>query len=276
METTNPLPHSPLRPPREAGSIDVTIVGGAGHVGLPLSIAFANRGLKVLIVDINKHALETIAKGRMPFIEHNGSVELNRALASGNLKLASQPSDMMGTGVVIVTIGTPVDEFLNPVHGAIKDCVNQFLPHVKDGQLLILRSTVYPGTTEWVQRYLSSMGRNIKVAFCLERVVQGQALREMHELPQIVAGATPEAEEEAARLFGQIARGIIRCEPKEAELAKLFCNAYRYIEFAAANQFYMIAHAAGVNYRNVYRAMTQSIHARQSCPVLVSPQARAF
>lgn len=236
----------------------VTVVGGAGHVGLPLSIAFANKGLKVLVLDINEAVLETVRSGTMPFIEHNGEEELKRALASGNLTCSSKVSDIPTTSAVILTIGTPVDEFLNPVHSVVKDCIDPILPHMADGQLLILRSTVFPGTSEWLHRYIEGIGRNIKVAFCLERVVQGRALREIHDLPQIVAGATQAAEDEAAALFALIAPEIVRCKPKEAEFAKLFSNTYRYIEFAAANQLYMIAHSAGVDYNNVYRAMTHN------------------
>jgi UDP-N-acetyl-D-mannosaminuronic acid dehydrogenase len=118
-------------------------------------------------------------------------------------------------------------------------------------QTIILRSTIFPGVTEYVHNYLRSKDKRVHVAFCPERVVQGFSIRELQTLPQIVSGATLEAEERAARLFAGIAPKIVRMSPKEAEFAKLISNAYRYIQFAATNQFYMMVQGAGVDYRRV-------------------------
>jgi UDP-N-acetyl-D-mannosaminuronic acid dehydrogenase len=158
---------------------------------------------------------------------------------------------------VIVTIGTPVDEFLNPTLKVIKACVDGLLPHLSDGQLLILRSTVYPGTTDWLADYVKKCGRNIKIAFCPERVVQGFGVREIRCLPQIISGTTAQAEAEAAALFGIIAPEIVRVKPIEAEFAKIFTNVYRYVEFATTNQFYMIARSVGADYGAILTAMKQ-------------------
>ena len=156
---------------------------------------------------------------------------------------------------MIVTIGTPVDEFLNPERHVVQNCIDALLPHLRDGQLLVLRSTLYPGTTNWVNEYLSSRGRNLKVAFCPERIVQGYGVEELARMPQIISGTTPEAAEEAAALFRVIAPEIVVLDPIEAEFAKLFGNAYRYIEFAVTNQFYLIAKSAGVDYQRILQAM---------------------
>jgi UDP-N-acetyl-D-mannosaminuronic acid dehydrogenase len=104
------------------------------------------------------------------------------------------------------------------------------------------------------------------VAFCPERVVQGYGIKELREMPQIISGTTPEAEAEAAALFEKITPELVRVSPLEAEFAKLFNNAYRYIEFAATNQFYMIAKAAGVDYGNVMRAMKQNYPRAKNFP----------
>jgi UDP-N-acetyl-D-mannosaminuronic acid dehydrogenase len=140
------------------------------------------------------------------------------------------------------------------------------LPHLVDGQLIILRSTLYPGTTDWVDSYLKRRGRPIKVAFCPERVVQGYGIKELKEMPQIISGTTPEAVEEAAALFEPVAQELVLVEPIEAELAKLFTNAYRYIEFAATNQFYMIAKSAGLEYQNILRAMKHNYPRAKNIP----------
>lgn len=169
-------------------------------------------------------------------------------------------------GPVIVTIGTPVDEFLNPVKAEIQRCIDGLLPHVSDEQLLILRSTIYPGTTDWLQEYLNRLGRKNGLAFCPERVVQGFGVKELREMPQIISATTPEAEQQASALFRKIAPELVVVRPIEAEFAKLFNNAYRYIEFAATNQFYMIAKSAGADYQAVMRAMKQNYPRAKNFP----------
>jgi len=249
------------------GKIDVTVVGGAGHVGLPLALSFADKGLNVLVYDINQAALDSIRSGRMPALEYDAEPYLERALASGRLHLTADPADIPATGAVILTIGTPVDEYLNPVHKMVKGCIDSLLPNLSDGQLLILRSTVFPGTTDWLERYLKDLGRDILVAFCPERVVQGYAIRELHGMPQIISATSPEAEEAAAGLFGVIAPEMVRVKPMEAEFAKLFNNTYRYIQFAITNQFYMIANSAGVDYRRIHEAMTHNYPRAKDMPL---------
>jgi UDP-N-acetyl-D-mannosaminuronic acid dehydrogenase len=238
--------------------VNLTVVGGAGHVGIPLVLCFAESGLKVLINDRNQAALESLRDGKLPFIEYEAQPLLDKALRDDLLRYGIKHSDIGPNGPVIVTIGTPVDEFLNPVTGPMKQCLDDLLPHLADGQLLILRSTVYPQTTEWVARYFESLGRNLLVAYCPERVVQGYGTPELKSLPQIVSGTTPEAEEMAVALFSRIAPHIVRVKPLEAELAKLFTNVHRYIEFATTNQFYMIAQSAGADYVAVLRAMKEN------------------
>jgi UDP-N-acetyl-D-mannosaminuronic acid dehydrogenase len=167
---------------------------------------------------------------------------------------------------VIITIGTPIDEFLNPVRKVIQDCVDALLPYLTDGQLLVLRSTVFPGTTDWIDGYLQRQGRRLKVAFCPERVVQGKGVKELKETPQIISGTTEAAAQAAAKLFSPIACELVMATPREAEFAKLFNNAYRYIEFAIANQFYQISKAAGLDYRQVAHAMKHNYPRARGIP----------
>ncbi|HEY6858427.1 MAG TPA: nucleotide sugar dehydrogenase [Pseudolabrys sp.] len=252
--------------PTCAKAADVTVVGGAGHVGVPLVLAFAEAGLTVNVNDLNEPALAMLKSGKPPFIEHGAAPLLARALAGNRLLFTSSSSAITRTGPVVITIGTPVDEFLNPVQAEIQRCIDGLLPHIADEQLLILRSTVYPGTTDWLQDYLKRLGRNNKVAFCPERVVQGYGIKELREMPQIVSATSPDAEKEATAIFQQIAPEIVIVKPIEAEFAKLFNNAYRYIEFAASNQFYMIAKSAGADYQAIMRAMKQNYPRAKSFP----------
>jgi UDP-N-acetyl-D-mannosaminuronic acid dehydrogenase len=241
--------------PSASHDADVTVVGGAGHVGIPLVLAFAESGLKVNVNDFNQAALDQLRSGRLPFIEHGAAGMLKQALATDRLVFTSSPSQISNRGPVIVTIGTPVDEFLNPVRQVVQDCISDLLPYVGDDQLIVLRSTLFPGTTEWVDSYLKRRGRRNKVAFCPERVVQGYGVKELKDMPQIISGTTPEAEAEAAALFRPLVSELVMVSPMEAELAKLFNNAYRYIEFATTNQFYLIAKSAGLDYQRILKAM---------------------
>src|SRR5262245_36702272 len=165
-----------------AQTADLTVVGGAGHVGVPLVLAFATKGFSVNVNDINEQNLATLKSGRLPFIEHGAADLLTKALAEKRLSFTTKSSDISKKGPVIITIGTPVDEFLNPERKVIQDCIDALLPHLRDGQLLVLRSTLYPGTTDWIDSYLKRNGRNLKVAFCPERVVQGNGIQELREM----------------------------------------------------------------------------------------------
>jgi UDP-N-acetyl-D-mannosaminuronic acid dehydrogenase len=231
------------------------VVGGAGHVGLPLAVVLAKRGFRTLVVDLNAAALERISRGEVPFTEDGCEEMLREVLADRMLGFTTNPAEVKGVPYVVLTIGTPVDEFHNPMLRVVTDCVDGLLPHLSDSQTVILRSTVFPGVTDFLHRYLRTHGRSPKLAFCPERVVQGLAVKEIQTLPQIISGTTPEAEESASRLFARIAPKLVRMVPSEAEFSKLICNAYRYIQFAAANQFYMMAESAGMDFARVLEGL---------------------
>ena len=233
----------------------VSVVGGAGHVGAPLSVVLAARGLRTLVYDINPKQLELLRSGVFPFIEEGGEELLGEVLRGGNLGFASEREALRLVPVLILTIGTPIDEFHNPVRSVVTRCVEELLPYLDSARLIILRSTVSPGTTEELDRFLSKRGKKIAVAFCPERVVQGRAVQEIQSMAQIVSGTTPEAEAMAAEIFERVAPRIVRMRPREAEFAKLICNAYRYIQFAATNQFYMMVEEAGCDYRAVLEGL---------------------
>src|SRR6185312_7689970 len=252
--------------PTTIENADITVVGGGGHVGVPLVLAFAEAGLRVNVNDLNKTVLDTLQSGKLPFIEAGAEGLLSKAIANKRLVFTAAPDRISTKGPIIITIGTPVDEFLNPVRKVVQDCIDALLPSLADGQLVVLRSTVFPGTTEWLAGYLRAKGRKLEVAFCPERVVQGNGLKELRGMPQIVSGCTPEAERGAAELFERIAPEVVLVSPIEAEFAKLFSNAYRYIEFAATNEFYLVAKSAGVDYQRVMMAMKHNYPRLKSMP----------
>ncbi len=246
---------SQTRQRTDAALPDICVVGGAGHVGLPLALVLCSKGYSVLCYDQNERALAIIEEGTMPFVEENGEELLSDALARRRLHLSSDPASIQGIPNVILTIGTPVDKFLNPSLKEIRSCIDDLLPYLSECQLLVLRSTVYPGTTEQVANLLKQSMPSIMIAYCPERIVQGRAVVELKTLPQIVGAHSEDEKEAATRLFAQVAPSIVRMSPKEAEFVKLLSNAWRYIQFAAANQFYMLTQEAGVDYYRVLEGM---------------------
>ena len=238
--------------------IDVAVLGGAGHVGLPLSLLLADSGLNTLVYDADEEALRLIGSGRMPHVEHDAEPLLARALESGRLGLTSDVGDLEGAAASVIAVAMPVDEYVNPVHRVIRDCVDSLLPYVDDGHLIVLRSTVYPGTTDWLARYVNAGEKEVRVAFCPERVVQGHAIREIREIPQIIGASSADAVADAKRLFGRIVKRVVCMAPMEAEFAKLFGNAVRYVQFALSNEFYRIASAAGLDYNRIFEGMTEN------------------
>ena len=245
---------------------DICIVGGAGHVGLPLALVFARAGQRVLIFDLNQAAMATIKSGTMPFIEYGAEPLLTAALRDGTLDFSSNAADIARAQTVIVAVGTPVDEYLNPKLRALLDLFKNIRRHLDPDQTIVIRSTVFPRTCRQVERLLSKDGGVWHVAYCPERIAQGYAIRELDELPQIVSGSSPDAVARASALFSLIAPQIIRLELEEAELAKLFTNAWRYLQFAAANQFYMIAQSIGVDFNRVRKAMVDGYGRAASLP----------
>jgi UDP-N-acetyl-D-mannosaminuronic acid dehydrogenase len=235
---------------------DVAILGGCGHVGLPLGLAFAERGLTVALHDINASAVEAVGQGRMPFREQGADALLPQLLETGRLTVTTDPAVLGTAETVIVIVGTPVDQFLNPDVGAVLRALEPELPRLVDGQLLVLRSTVYPGVTAMIEKRVAALDVDLDVAFCPERIAEGHALTELRSLPQIVAARTPRATERATRLFRHLASEIVELSPEEAELAKLFTNTWRYIKFATANQLYMIANDFGLDFERIRHAVT--------------------
>jgi UDP-N-acetyl-D-mannosaminuronic acid dehydrogenase len=240
----------------EARALDVAVVGGCGHVGLPLALAFADRGLTVASYDINDLAVKHVMSGQLPFREDGAAEILSRVLAEDRYLATTDPHIVKSASVVIMVIGTPVDEHLNPDPYAVPRALHEVSPYLTDGQLLILRSTVYPGVTRRVEQLLADAGLDIEVAFCPERIAEGRAMTELFTLPQLVSARKPATRERAAKLFSHLTDSIVELEPEEAELAKLFTNTWRYIKFAAANQFYVMANDHGLDFERIRHAVT--------------------
>lgn len=234
---------------------DVCVIGGAGHVGLPLSVALASKGQKVVVYDLNDKALAVIESGKMPFMEKDAEPVLQSVIRK-TLSTTTNPDVIGEAKFVVVVIGTPVDEHLNPMFRTIKRFFDTIIPHLKKGQILILRSTLFPGTTHKVAAMLKKQKVGVEVCFCPERIAEGKAMEELFDLPQIVSGTDKKAVKEVAALFKLLTPEILELETMEAELAKLFTNSWRYMQFATANQFYMLAEEYGADFHRIHKAMT--------------------
>ncbi|TMF20190.1 MAG: nucleotide sugar dehydrogenase [Chloroflexi bacterium] len=240
---------------RKNGLLDCVIVGGCGHVGLPLALSFADVGCRVGIHDIDTEKIAQVKSGTMPFLERGAEELLRKLLQTGRLEFSDQV-DMVGRSDIVVTvIGTPIDEFMNPSMRLFERVVDQLAPHLRNGSLLVLRSTVYPGTTEYVETRLRDRGVTVEVAFCPERIAEGYALEENRTLPQVIGVHTDAAFERAATFFQKLDVEVIRTTTEEAEMAKLMTNTWRYMKFAIANQFFQIAHSAGLDYSRILHAV---------------------
>ena len=234
----------------------ICIIGGCGHVGIPLGLAFASKGKDVMLVDVNPRAVEAINAGKLPFKEE-GADALLKAHIGKNLRATADAALVKEQDVVVFVTGTPVDEHLNPkIHDVVK-VLDAYLPLLGKRQLIVLRSTIFPGVTRIVEEKLKAKLGVANLAFCPERIVQGKGIEEIFNLPQLVSGVNKKAENAASALFASIAPKIIRIKPEEAELAKLMTNAWRYLEFAIANQFYMMVEKQGLDFYRILEAMKE-------------------
>ena len=236
---------------------DICIIGGCGHVGLPLGMAFAGKGKSVALFDINKKNIESVNKGTMPFAEAGAEELLPKLVKSKKIMATDKVDAIRQSEVLIMVIGTPVDEHLNPKLRDVIDAIKQIEDYLDDGHLLVLRSTLFPGVSEKIHQYLYDNGKSVDVAFCPERITEGHALTELYDLPQIISGCRPRASLRAAELFSLLTKDIIELSPIEAELAKLYTNTWRYINFAISNQFYMIANDHNLDFYKIHDAMVK-------------------
>jgi UDP-N-acetyl-D-mannosaminuronic acid dehydrogenase len=232
----------------------IAIIGGCGHVGLPLGVKTALAGFKTTLIDVNDAAVASVRAGRFPFIEQEGDRELEAALAAG-LEATTQREACRDAEVLIFVTGTPVDEYLNPKISDIIRIFEEYREHFTPGRLLIMRSTLCPGMTSYLRRLLDGWGRNIHLSYCPERVAQGFGLAEIDSLPQIVSAFDDESFRRSCDIFVKLAPSLVRLTPEEAEVTKLIANSWRYLEFAIANQFYMLLERNGIDFARVYDAI---------------------
>jgi UDP-N-acetyl-D-mannosaminuronic acid dehydrogenase len=225
---------------------------GLGRVGLPLALSFADRGLRVLGVDHDPSVLGSIRAGRMPFDESGTQELLERVIASGRLELAERAADAARADDIVITIGTPSFSHIESDLRQVRAAVDDLLPMLRPGHALILRSTIAPGTTEFVAGYLEKrrglrVGEDLFVAHAPERIAAGRFIEEISTLPCIIGGVGDASTERAASTFSVFGAPIVRTTPVQAELAKIWTNILRYTTFALPNLLMMDCERYGAN-----------------------------
>jgi UDP-N-acetyl-D-mannosaminuronic acid dehydrogenase len=226
---------------------DVCIIG-TGRVGLPLGLSFLGAGMRSVGIDIDSALIGQVNAGVMPFQEP-GYDEL---VATRQFEIFDDPAIASKSAAIVITVGTPLHNHIETDLSQIERVLNEVTPYLREGQLICLRSTVAPRTTQfvrrWLERYTSlTVGVNLFLAFCPERIAEGKSFTELHTLPQIIGAEDPASERRAAKLFGRLAEEVLPTDYVTAELVKLFNNILRYVHFAMANEFAMIADELGAN-----------------------------
>ncbi len=227
-------------------------VVGLGRVGLPLALSFADRGLNVVGVEREDVVLAQLNAGNMPFRETGTQELLERVLEGGNFRRTRSVQDAAAADHIVLTLHTPSHVHIEIDIAGIRGVIDDLLPVLREGQSLILRSTVAPGTTEWVAGYIEqrrgfSVGEDLFVAHVPERIAENHFVEEIATLPCIVGGVGEGSGTRAAELFEVFGTEIVQTTPTEAELAKIWTNILRYTQFALPNLLMMECEQYGAN-----------------------------
>jgi len=234
----------------------VVCVLGLGRVGLPLATILAVRGVKVIGIDINNERLSSIRNSKCPFHDIPVQETLEKAINLGNLDVDSNLYKFKDSiDIIFVTVGTPTTNDNRVDYSQLYAALNEISNINMKDKLIILRSTLPPNTTsDIVIPFLESKssmkaGTDFGVAMCPERILEGQAIKELHELPEIVGGVNMITNDIVTELFRTInsEKEFLYTTPSGAELAKLFNNIYRYISFALSNEFAVWAENYGLD-----------------------------
>ena len=234
---------------------NIVIVGGCGHVGLPLGLMLANSSHNVVALDTDEIKCANVNLGKMPFLEDDAELLLRSVLDSGKFIATTEVDSLRDAEIIVMVIGTPVDEHMNPDPSAVIKVVETSIRNAPKCELLLLRSTIFPGVTRKIEEIVELVNPRISVSFCPERILEGFAIKELATLPQIIGARTEKAIDSSLAMFSSLGIKSIIVTPEEAEFAKLFSNAWRYIKFAAANEFYNMSSEAGLDYNVILEAI---------------------
>lgn len=239
---------------------------GVGRVGLPLALSLLEEGVSVIGVDRDPDVREAAERGVMPWREPG----YDDLMAKRELKVFEDPSVVSAAQYLIITVGTPLYQHVESDLSQVSAVLDAIAPHLRPGHVVCLRSTVSPGTTAFVAKWLRRetgliLGEELMLAFCPERIAEGRAYEELRTLHQVIGASDDKSHEMAAALFGRLAPSTVLTDPVSAELVKLFTNMVRYVNFAVANQLTLVAEAFDANIYDI-REMANLDYPREHIP----------
>ena len=227
----------------------ISIIGGTGHVGLPLGLMFAEKKYKVQLIDIDIKNINKVNRGVMPFKEDKADIILKNQIKKKKIFATNDLELVKRSKYIVICIGTPVNKKLQPETKNFLSFFKNLKKKLSKRSIIIIRSSVYPGISDKV--YNICKNKNNNISYCPERIVQGKSLIELPKLPQIISGFTRKSISESKNLFSKISKKIIITSVVEAELIKLFSNSYRYIMFSISNQFFKICNDLNLNFEKL-------------------------
>jgi UDP-N-acetyl-D-mannosaminuronic acid dehydrogenase len=241
------------------------IIGGAGHVGAPLGLALSSKGYNVALIDKNIKYITKINQGIMPFKEEGCAKVLKKMIKKKKIFATNKLEEAKKCKYIIVCLATPVNNKFNP---NLKNFIRFFYElrkHLNKNHIIIIRSSIYPGTFNKVFDIIKKHCKNL--SYCPERIAQGKSLIELPQISQIVSGKNIKAKLESEKIFKKICKKIIFTKVIEAELIKLFSNAYRYINFSISNQFYVMCKYQGLDFYRIRNIMRDNYKRNNNIPM---------
>lgn len=233
----------------------ISIIGGCGHIGLPLGVVFSMCGKNVNLVDINTKKIDCIKSGKYPYFEKDFD-EKEIILKNLSLNATDDKTTVQNSDVVIWAFPTFSDKLNDENIDTFINSIKQYENFYNKNQLFIIRSTIQIGAFNKIKTYLTNLlGEDISLTYCPERISESNAFRELKELPQIVAANNSQAFEKTKNLFSCLSVEIIELAPEEAEMSKLMLNAWRYMDFAISNNFYMLCQEQGLDFYRIFDAV---------------------
>ncbi len=244
---------------------NVCIIGGAGHVGAPLGLSLSSKNYNVILLDKNKKGIEKINKGKMPFMEEGCEKLLKKMISKRKIFASDDLSNVLKSKYVIVCIGTPINNKFNPDFKNFLNFFHKLKNYLNKDHIIIIRSSIYPGATDKVFNVIKNRCKNL--SYCPERIAQGKSIIELPRFPQIVSGKNKTAEKESSFLFKKICKKVILTKIIEAEFIKLFSNAFRYVNFSIANQFFMMSANQGLDFSKIRNLMQNNYNRNANLPM---------
>jgi len=243
----------------------ICIIGGAGHVGAPLGLALSSKGYNVVLIDKNQRNIKKINQGIMPFVEDGCAKLLKKMIYKKKIFATSKLDEIKKCKYIIVCIGTPINNKFKPNLKKFFNFFYNLKKYLNKNHIIIIRSSIYPGTCNRIFNIVKNRCKNL--SYCPERIAQGKSLVELPKLSQIISGKNDKAKIESGKIFKKVCKKIIYTKIIEAELIKLFSNAYRYINFSISNQFYLICKKQGLDFFKIRNIMKDNYKRNADIPL---------